>query len=95
MLLLGGGAPHGLWSSWARGQIQVAVSTYTTAVICAIAAATPDPLTHCAGPGIEPASWHCSDTANHSGNSINFLLNIKAIQVNQDIKIKGTPVMTP
>ena len=25
-------------------------------------AATPDPLTHCARPGIEPASWLCGDT---------------------------------
>ena len=25
--------------------------------------ATPDPLTHCAGSGIEPASWCCGDTA--------------------------------
>ena len=23
----------------------------------------PDPLTHCAGPGIEPASWHYRDAA--------------------------------
>ena len=27
------------------------------------AVATLDPLTHCAGPGIEPASWHYRDTA--------------------------------
>ena len=25
------------------------------------AAATLDPLTHCAGPGMEPVSWHCRD----------------------------------
>ena len=24
----------------------------------------PDHLTHCAGPGIEPVSWHCKDGAN-------------------------------
>ena len=35
--------PTGYGSSWARDQIQ------------ATAAATPDPLTHRAGPGIEPA----------------------------------------
>ena len=26
--------------------------------------ATPDPLTHCAGPGTKLAFWHCRDTAN-------------------------------
>ena len=41
---------------WARDQIRVAVVTYAKAV------ATLDPLTHCAGPGIEPVSWHCKDT---------------------------------
>ena len=47
----------GIWSSRARDQIWAAVWTYTTA------APTPDPLTHCAGPGIEPVFWHCRDTA--------------------------------
>ena len=28
-------------------------------------AVTQDPLTHCAGPGIEPVSWHCRDATNH------------------------------
>ena len=45
-------------SSWARDQIQAAVAT------CAAAVAMLDPLTHCAGLGIKPASWHCGDTAN-------------------------------
>ena len=48
--------PHSIWSSWARDQIQVTVVVHTTAV-----AGMLDPLTHCAGPGIEPASWHCRD----------------------------------
>ena len=29
----------------------------------AAAVATPDPLTHCAWPGTEPASWHCREAA--------------------------------
>ena len=41
--------PSGMWSSWARDQIRATVATY------AAAAAMPDPLTHCAGPGI----WTC------------------------------------
>ena len=49
--------PQGTWSSWARSQILVTVVTNTTA------AATLGPLTHCTGPRIEPASWHCRDTA--------------------------------
>ena len=36
-------------SSWARNWLQEAAMTYATA------AATPNPLTHCTGPGIEPA----------------------------------------
>jgi len=36
-------------SSWARDWIQATVATYTTAM------ATPDPLIHCTGLGIEPA----------------------------------------
>ena len=36
-----------------RGQIRGAGASYATA------AAAPDPLMHCAGPGIEPASWPC------------------------------------
>ena len=31
------------------------------------AAATQDPLTHCAGLGMEPASWCCRDTADPIG----------------------------
>ena len=38
-------------------QIQATAGTY------AVALATLDPLTHCAGPGIEPASCYCTDTA--------------------------------
>ena len=47
----------GIWSSRARYQIWVAVSVHGAA------AATPDPLTYCAGPGlgIKPMSWfHCA-----------------------------------
>ena len=47
-----------MWNSQARDQIQATVATYVAA------AATPDLLTHCAGPGIKPASWHCRDAAN-------------------------------
>ena len=47
----------GPWSSWARAQIRAAVVWYATGV------AVPDPLTHCAGLRIEPASWHCRDAA--------------------------------
>ena len=57
---------HGIWSCWARDWIQATVATYTTAV------AMPDPLTHCAGPGIKPASWHAEMPLIllcHSGNS--------------------------
>ena len=50
--------PCGIWSSRARGQSQAA------AAICAMAVATPDPLTHCPGPAIKPASWRCRDPAN-------------------------------
>ena len=50
--------PHGIWNSQARDQIWAAVVIYAAAV------ATPDPLTHCARPGIEPVSWCCKDTAN-------------------------------
>lgn len=39
-------------------QIQAAVATYTAAM------ATPNPVTHCAGLGIEPAPWCCRDAAN-------------------------------
>ena len=48
-------AAHG--SSQARGEIQAAVATYTAA------AATPDPLTRCAGLGIEPGPWRCRDSS--------------------------------
>ena len=47
--------PHSIWSSWARDQIWGTVVTYLAA------AAVLDPLTHCAGPGIKPASWSCRD----------------------------------
>ena len=51
-------ATPGIWSYWARDQIRATVVTYTAAV------ATPNPLTPCAGPGIEPVSWRCRDAAN-------------------------------
>ena len=41
--------PCGIWSSQASDQIQAEVSTYAAPV-----AMLPDPLTHCASPGIEP-----------------------------------------
>ena len=41
-------------SSWARNEIQATTLTYTIAETYATAAATLDPLTHCAGLGIEP-----------------------------------------
>ena len=44
-----------MWSFPARDQIQATVATY------APIAAMPDPLTHCAGLGIEPVSQHCRD----------------------------------
>ena len=49
--------PHSIPSSQARDGIRAVVVTY------AAAAATLDPLTRCAGPGIEPASQHSRDTA--------------------------------
>ena len=49
------GAPYGVPS---QDQIRAMVLTY------AAAAVTPDPLTHCARPGIEPVSWRCRDAAN-------------------------------
>ena len=51
------GPPCSMWSSPGRGKIQATVATY------APIAAMPDPLTHCAGLGIEPVSWHCRDAA--------------------------------
>ena len=52
----------------AKDRIRTAVVTHTTA------AAVPDPLTHCARPGIEPMSWCTVETLpillHHSGNSV-------------------------
>ena len=45
--------------SQARDQIQAAAAT------CAAAVATTGSLTHSAGPGIEPASQHYCDAADH------------------------------
>ena len=45
-----------MWSSRARDQIQATVAT------CAAAAAEPEPLTHCAWPGIKPAVQGSRDT---------------------------------
>ena len=50
--------PSAIGSSQARDQIGAAVVTYTITV------AAPDPLTHCARPGMEPASWGCRDSTN-------------------------------
>jgi len=41
--------------------IRATVATYAAAI------ATPDPLTHCAGPGIEPVFWYCRDTTDPFG----------------------------
>ena len=57
-----------VWSSWSRDQIQAAV------VICAAATAMPDPLTHCARPRIEPASWCCRDAVIFLCFSVNSCL---------------------
>ena len=59
--------PLSIWSSQARDQIRAAV-------------ATPDPLTHCAGLGIEPASWCCRDATNPGAPQqelLNLLLDAK------------------
>lgn len=53
--------PLGIGSSWARDRIRATVVTYTEAL------AMPDPLSHCAGLGIESASWCCRDAANSIG----------------------------
>ena len=65
--------PHGLWSFWARDQIQAAVATYTTT------AATLDPLTHCARLGIKPVSWRCRDAADplHPSRNSSITLFLK------------------
>jgi len=47
-----------------------------------------DPLTNCAGPGIQPASWHCRDAAHpvavqqehHNANTLNLDCAIFVIQ---------------
>ena len=49
--------PHGIWSSWARNQIQATVATYATA------AAALDSLTHRARPGVEPSPHCCRDAS--------------------------------
>ena len=54
-----------MWTSQARDQIRAA------------AVAMPDVLNNCAGPGMEPASWHCRDTTNcivPQQELLNFLL---------------------
>lgn len=50
--------PPSLWGSQTRDQIPA------TTAICAAAVAVQDPLTHCAGPEIEPASQHFRDATN-------------------------------
>ena len=47
--------PQGICSFWARDQIWATVATYMATM------AMPDPLTYCAGLGIEPFPWHCRD----------------------------------
>ena len=58
---------NGIWSSWARDHIQTAVVTY------AAASSMPDPLIHCAGPGIVPASWCCRDATNPTASQQELL----------------------
>lgn len=48
----------GTWSSWATDQIRGAMVTYAAVARCYL-----DPLTRCAGPGIEPASWRHRDAS--------------------------------
>ena len=75
------GVPHGIWSSWARDQIQAASTSYTAAAIM------PDPLNLYARPGIEPVSWHCRDTTNPvalSGNSGKIYFKGFAQMIGQD-----------
>ena len=66
--------PHSTWSSQARDQIRATVVTHT------MAAVMPDPLTHCAGRGIEPVSLVLPPTPLcHSDNScfgLNFNLRV-------------------
>ena len=47
--------PFGIWSSPARDQNRATVATY------AATEAPPDPLNHCAGPGLEPTSQWCRE----------------------------------
>ena len=49
-------SPRGIWSSWARDQIQVAFATEATAVASGS-------LTHYAGLGIEPVTHRSQDAA--------------------------------
>ena len=59
--------PLGLWSSWARIQISAAVA--------AQAAATPDPLTHCARPQGSNLCPGAAETLQHSRNSLQHSRN--------------------
>ena len=54
-------------------QIQAAV------VIHAAAVATPDPLTYCAGPGIEPESWRSREATVGTPQISLFLQKISAL----------------
>ena len=56
-------------SSWARGQIQAAVETYTTTE------AMLHLLTYWTRLGIEPTSWHCRDVANLRQELLYLFLN--------------------
>ena len=60
--------PCGIWSS--RDKIWAAVET------CATVVATTGSSTHCARLGIEPVSWHCSDSAGPMCHIKNSLTNI-------------------
>ena len=78
--------PRGIWSSRARDQIRAAAVT--------TAAATPDPLTHRAGPGSQPASWHCRDTTDPAAPQREPLVCF----CNQTFKVESQskkPLLTP
>ena len=64
--------PHRMWSSRVRNRIQASAATYTAA------APMQEFLTHCAGPGIEPAFWCCEllqIPLHYSGKSLLVFLN--------------------
>ena len=47
----------------AYGSSQARNRTHTTVVSCATDVAMSNPLTHCAGLGIQPVTFHCREAA--------------------------------